>query len=117
MVNHSPQHDKSSLQQLLDALSDETNQQILSLLSEPMTPAELIDSSGLPSSTVYRKLDLLSGTGLIKEVQPADPTNRQSSLYKRHIQTISFSVNDEQLLITIERPGGNTDEERILVEG
>lgn len=59
MVRSSLRSEEPSLQAVLDALDDPDCREILRVIDEPMTACEISDATDIPSSTVYRKLDLL----------------------------------------------------------
>lgn len=64
MVRSSLRSEEPSLQAVLDALDDPDCREILRAIDEPMTASEISDATDIPSSTVYRKLDLLGGLRL-----------------------------------------------------
>ncbi|TKX81377.1 ArsR family transcriptional regulator [Halorubrum sp. SD626R] len=99
--------DSQSIEQILNALSVETNRKILSALNKPMTAAELVDECDLSTSTVYRKLDRLSNSGLIKEHLAVDSENGRCSQYERNIERVSVSLSsDGRMTIQVEQPSG-----------
>lgn len=54
-------------QDVLDALDDPDCRTIIEHLETPMTATELSDACGIPCSTMYRKLTLLSDAALLDE--------------------------------------------------
>lgn len=55
------------LETVLDALHDDDCRTIITTLTEPMTAEEIAEATGIPQSTTYRKLDMLSEAGLVAE--------------------------------------------------
>jgi DNA-binding transcriptional ArsR family regulator len=56
-----------TLQAVLDALDDEDCREIVRALEEPKTASEIAEDSGVPLSTCYRKLELLTEAALLAE--------------------------------------------------
>jgi len=101
------------MEPLLNALGTESNREILSALEEPMTAAELVQKCDIPTSTMYRKLDMLSRVGLVKEHLAVDSRSGRCSSYERNVERISVSVGDDGgLTVRVERPNGSPDEEK-----
>lgn len=102
-----------SVEPILDALSVETNRRILSALDEPMTAADLVEVCEISSSTVYRKLDLLSKVGLVEERLAVDSKSGRCSLYERNLEKVSVSIGDDgRVTVRVERPIGSSDREK-----
>jgi len=101
------------MEPLLDALGTEMNREILSALDEPMTAAELVEQCDIPTSTMYRKLDVLSEVGLVKEHLAVDSRSGRCSLYERNVERISVSVSgDGGLTVRVEGANGSLDAEK-----
>ncbi|TKX73152.1 MULTISPECIES: helix-turn-helix domain-containing protein [Halorubrum] len=97
---------------LLDALSEETNRTILSLLDEPASVAEVVERCDIPMSTVYRRLDTLSELDLVTEHVAIDAERGKYRRYERNVRRVSISVGDEgRLRARVERAKGNPGEE------
>ncbi len=77
--------DAPDLQEVLDALDDPDCREIVRALEEPMTADEVADQSGVPLSTTYRKLDLLTEASLLEEGTEIRPDGQHASRY-----TIAF---------------------------
>jgi DNA-binding transcriptional ArsR family regulator len=103
----------SPLQRVLDVLSDETSREILSALGEPRTATELADRCGIPSSTVYRKLDTLTRAGLLKECVTVKPEYGRVSRYELNVDHVEIAIDDGRFSLAIERPTRSGDKERI----
>lgn len=66
---------------VLTALADEDARTILRTLDEPMTAQELQDRCDIPESTLYRKLDRLTATGLLHQQTRIRRDGRHTSEY------------------------------------
>jgi len=73
--------DTPDLQDVLDALDDPDCRSIVHALEEPMTADEISDRSGVPLSTTYRKLDLLTEASLLEEGTEIRPDGQHASRY------------------------------------
>ncbi len=73
--------DAPDLQDILDALDDPDCRKIVRVLEEPMTADEISDRSGVPLSTTYRKLDLLTEASLLEEGTEIRPDGQHASRY------------------------------------
>ena len=103
--------DAQPFEEILDALSSETNRKILAALNRPMTAAELVEECDLATSTVYRKLDRLSDTGLVEEHLAVDSENGRCSRYERSIERVSVAIGtDDRVTVRVERQQKNTPE-------
>lgn len=98
------------IDRLLDALSDETSRRILCRLTEPTTAADLADDCDIPSSTVYRKLDVLSRAELINERIILKPGYGRCSVYERNFEHVTISVEEGDFSVTVDRPSDDPDE-------
>ncbi|GAA0554507.1 winged helix-turn-helix domain-containing protein [Halorubrum ejinorense] len=99
------------VQRLLDALSEETNRTILSALDEPTSVAELVEECGIPTSTVYRRLDTLNELDLVTEHVSIDAERGRYRRYERNVSRVSIAVDERGRLRTrVERPNGEPDE-------
>lgn len=95
---------------LIDAYLDKDNRAILYSLRSPMTISEIVKTSRLPQSSVYRKTVALAEQGLIvfsgfdKELKNGKG-NHKGSVYEKTIQSISFNLKSDIHMteITIER--------------
>lgn len=106
-----PTGDTPSLQEVLDALDDADCRAILRETAEPMTATELIDTCDIPQSTLYRKLELLSGASLVREQDTINPGGGRTTKYERNFDDVTISMDDENdFSVTVERPPRNADE-------
>ena len=89
---------EGAVQRLLDALTDADCRNILGATrAEALTASELSETCGLPLSTTYRKLDLLTATGLLDEHTRVRQSGKHASEYTR-------SVDD--VVVSLDTPGG-----------
>ncbi|NHX35151.1 MULTISPECIES: ArsR/SmtB family transcription factor [Halolamina] len=101
---------------LLDALSDETSRRILSTLTEPTAAAELADDCDIPSSTVYRKLDVLTRAELIEERVILKPGYGRCSVYERNIERVAIAVEDGGFSVAVDRPSDECDGGQVAMD-
>ena len=89
------------LQAVLDALDDEDCRAIVSVLEEPLTASEISDRSGVPLSTTYRKLELLTEASLLHEGVEVRPDGQHASRYSVSFEDVVISL-DEQRTFEVE---------------
>lgn len=81
------------VQPLFDALEDADCRQILGALAdESFTAKEVSDACGLPLSTTYRKLGLLTDGDLVEEGTRILPDGRHVTEYARVVDDVAISV-------------------------
>jgi DNA-binding transcriptional ArsR family regulator len=103
--------DSPALQAILDALDDPDCRAILRETAEPLTATELIATCDIPKSTMYRKLELLSDASLVRKQDTINPNGGRTTIYERNFDDVTISMDDdEDFLVTIERPPRNPDE-------
>ncbi|MDT3436547.1 helix-turn-helix domain-containing protein [Haloarcula sp. 1CSR25-25] len=89
------------LQTVLDALDDEDCRAIVSVLEEPLTASEISDRSGVPLSTTYRKLELLTESSLLYEGVEVRSDGQHASRYAIDFEEVVMSL-DEELSLTVD---------------
>ena len=89
------------LQAVLDALDDEDCRAIVSVLGEPLTASEISDRSGVPLSTTYRKLELLTESSLLYEGVEVRSDGQHASRYAIDFEEVVISL-DEELSLTVD---------------
>ncbi|AEM57551.1 MULTISPECIES: helix-turn-helix domain-containing protein [Haloarcula] len=89
------------LQTVLDALDDEDCRAIVSVLEEPLTASEISDRSGVPLSTTYRKLELLTESSLLYEGVEVRSDGQHASRYAIDFEEVVISL-DEELSLTVD---------------
>lgn len=98
------------LQAVLRALDDPDCRTILTTTTEPMTANELATACDIPRSTVYRKLDLLTQAGLVRELIDIGPTGGRISRYERDVTDVQITVDDDTLSLEIHRPARRVED-------
>lgn len=103
--DESDESDEPTLPAVLQSLDDSKCRSILKLLREPKSASELCDECGLSSSTVYRKLELLRESALVREYTEVRRDGPNPTLYERDFTDISISIDDaDEFTIDIDRP-------------
>lgn len=80
---------------VLAALADEDARTILRTLDEPMTAQELQDRCDIPESTMYRKLDRLTDTGLLHQQTRIRRDGRHTSEYIPAFTRVTIRRDEE----------------------
>jgi len=97
--------------ELCAVLEDADCREIIRHLEEPMTASELATSCEIPKSTLYRKLELLTETTLLKESTEIRRDGHHASTYAIGFTEIRLALeSDRTLTATIERPARTADE-------
>lgn len=104
MADSPNNEDSSSLQAVLDALGDPDCRDIITEASEPMTANELSETCNISQSTVYRKLNRLSEASLVREQVEINPDGGRVTRYRRNLDDLTISVDDDQFEFVISRP-------------
>ncbi len=82
------------LQAVLDALDDPDCRKIVRSLEEPMTADEISERSGVPLSTTYRKLELLTEASLLEEGTEIRPGGQHASRYTVAFEEVVIALDD-----------------------
>jgi DNA-binding IclR family transcriptional regulator len=85
-----------ALEDVLDALDDKDCRDIVSVLEEPMTASDIADASGVPLSTTYRKLELLTEASLLHEGVEVRPDGQHASRYSISFKDAVISLDDDR---------------------
>jgi len=94
-----------SLEPVLDALNDADCRAIVAALEEPMTAEEVSEACGIPSSTTYRKLDMLSEADLLAESVEVRSDGHHATRYRTDFEAVTVAlVEDRSLRVSVERP-------------
>jgi len=106
MTGGSDEPDRTpSLEAVLTTIEDADCRALLACLDRPKSAAELCEESGLPRSTVYRKVDRLSEAALVTEYTEIRQDGPNATLYERDVTSISIEIDeDDQFDLAIERP-------------
>lgn len=103
--------DDTSLTAVLEALDDPDCRAILRETAEPMTATELVERCDIPKSTLYRKLDLLSGASLLHEQDTINPEGGRTTRYERDFDDVLISIDEtDSFSVTVKRPQRTPDE-------
>jgi len=79
---------------VLDALDDEDCRDIVSVLERPMTASEISEASGVPLSTTYRKLELLTDASLLYEGVDLRSDGQHTSRYMIDFEEVVIALDD-----------------------
>jgi len=79
---------------VLGALDDEDCRAIVSVLEEPMTASEVAEASGVPLSTTYRKLELLTDSSLLYEGVEIRSDGQHASRYDVDFEAVIIALDD-----------------------
>jgi DNA-binding transcriptional ArsR family regulator len=97
---------------ILAALDDPDCRAIIRALDEPLSAGEVSERCDIPSSTAYRKLDLLSEADLLAQATRVRPDGHHTTLYDLDFERVVVSLDgDRSLDVDIERPAGSADEQ------
>ena len=91
-TRHSGIQSEDVVQTVLDVLDDADCRQILETTADdPMTASELSTECGLPLSTTYRKLDMLTEAGFLAERTRVRLSGKHTSEYSRIFEGVTIS--------------------------
>jgi predicted transcriptional regulator len=103
--------DSPELQAVLNALDDESCREIIEHLEEPMTASDISDASGVPLSTTYRKLDLLSDASLLAETTEIRSDGRHTTRYALDFEEVRVILDEHrEFEVGIARPDKSPDQ-------
>jgi DNA-binding IclR family transcriptional regulator len=106
-----PGENLPDLQVVLDALDDGDCRAIIAELDEPMTATEVSEACDIPTSTTYRKLDLLSEASLLSEGTEIRSDGHHATNYRVDFEQVIFELDERRALdVAITRPARRTDE-------
>ncbi|WP_254271635.1 winged helix-turn-helix domain-containing protein [Haloarcula marina] len=96
---------------VLDALDDEDCRDIVSVLEEPMTASEISDESGVPLSTTYRKLELLTESSLLYEGVEVRADGQHASRYAVDFEEVVIALDEDRAFaVDIEHSARSPDQ-------
>lgn len=78
---------------VLEALGDSACRAILREVNDPMTAKEIAEATGLPLSSTYRKLDVLSDSRLLRERLDLRPDGNHTRLYVPDFEAVRIVVD------------------------
>ncbi len=85
-----------TLTTVLDALDDEDCRAIVGVLAEPMTANEISEASGVPLSTTYRKLELLTDSSLLYEGVEVRSDGQHASRYAIDFEEVVIALDESR---------------------
>ena len=104
--------------ELLTALADEDCRTLLQAAAgEALSTSELSESCGLPLSTTYRKIDMLTEAGLLERRIRLCSSGKHTNEYVRCIDNLSLSLTGDHIDIKVSRRSdaeGSTAESAVL---
>ncbi|WP_251330400.1 winged helix-turn-helix domain-containing protein [Haloplanus pelagicus] len=101
-IEESTVRDSEEVQAVLDALHDPDCRAVLDATGEEsLSASELSDVCELPLSTTYRKLDTLTGVGLLDERTRLCPDGKHASEYVRSVEHVDVDVVDGGFELTV----------------
>jgi DNA-binding IclR family transcriptional regulator len=110
-MSHPALEESPDLQAVLDALDDPDCRDIIRTLEEPKTAAQVSDDCDIPTSTTYRKLDLLSEASLLAEGTELRSDGHHATRYQVAFERVVFELDETRYLeASIVRPAQTADE-------
>lgn len=98
------------LQEVLDALDDPDCRKLVQRLDEPMTAKELSETSDVPLSTTYRKLELLTSASILDERVELRDDGHHTTRYALAFEEVRIGLNDDRTFeVAITRPAATPD--------
>lgn len=98
-------------EELFGALEDPDCRTIVRRLEEPMTASELSDECDIPLSTIYRKLDLMSGATLLDELTEVRGDGHHTTRYEVAFEEVRIVLKEDRSLdVEVSRPARTADE-------
>lgn len=100
------------LQAVLDALEDPDCRTIVKRLTDPMTANEISETTGVPLSTTYRKLDLLTEASILEERTEIREGGHHTTKYVLDFEAVRIGLaEDRDFEVSITRPARSADEQ------
>lgn len=88
---------------VLRALGNEYNAEILQAAKEPRSAQELSEQLGVPIATCYRRIDELTETDLLElHDRPLSDEHRRVNVYRRNVDEVRVEFVDDDVLIAVE---------------
>lgn len=106
-----PSQSEPDLEPILEGLHDEDCRTILTTLTEPMTANEIAETTDIPLSTTYRKLDVLTTAGLVAEGVEMRTDGQHVSQYAVAFDSVSIELSEEMdLVVELDEDPQSADE-------
>jgi predicted ArsR family transcriptional regulator len=100
------------LELVLSVLEDEGSRDLLLAAGQYRAAQELANKTGIPPSTVYRKLDRLSEATLVDERTQVRSDGKHTTQYRTDFKAIRIVLNGlGQFEAAVERPHDHPDEQ------
>ena len=95
--------EESAKQHVLSAIADEYSRIILALtMDEPVSALQVSKTSGIPSTTLYRRIEKLVEAGLIASVKSGRTLDgKWYDLYRSLLRRINVSFEDGEVRIDV----------------
>jgi predicted transcriptional regulator len=92
--------------EMLRVLGNEYNPQILSFAHEPRSAQELSEELDVPIATCYRRIEELTGAGLLElHDRVLSDEHRRTNVYRREVDEVVISFDGNELNVQVtERP-------------
>lgn len=111
MVRDATDEDEPDLASVVRALDDPDCRAIISVLSEPMTAEEISTAADIPTSTTYRKLELLTAASLLDEGVEIRSDGQHASRYRVAFDEVTVSLTeDREFRVALSRVPESADE-------
>jgi DNA-binding IclR family transcriptional regulator len=95
---------------VLSVLVDEGSRQLLLAADTHRSAQELAELTGIPNSTVYRKVDKLSEAGLLDEATEIRTDGKHTSRYRTDFEAVRIArEGSERFAVEVERPAETPD--------
>jgi len=100
---------EGEVEELLAALEDADCRAVLEATGEEaLSAAELGEHCDIPSSTVYRKVELLTEAGLLEEQLRVCRSGKHTREYRRKVDTLSLSIDADGTELRVESSADGT---------
>lgn len=104
--------DSPELETVLDALDDAECRRIVRQLDEPMSASQISDQCDIPSSTTYRKLDMLTAASILSEQTTIRQDGHHTSEYVVAFEAVSVFLDEHRRFeVSIDRPAQSADQQ------
>lgn len=81
--------------EIIEALGNKYNPEILDAASEPKSAQELSDQLGVPIATCYRRINELTDASLLElHDQPLSEEHRRIKVYRRRVDAVNIDFRD-----------------------
>lgn len=88
---------------VLYALGNEYNPEILQATNEPRSAQELSDELGVPIATCYRRIEELTDAGLLKlHDRPLSDEHRRVKVYRRNVDEVRVEFVENECAVSVE---------------